>query len=76
VFPGVLGSFTNLFGLAIEEMQARFEAAGSKGLCMAPSEGVAVLDRLGSYCFTGHLRSLMGSILDPLGAIDGIKAGA
>jgi hypothetical protein len=75
VFPGVLGSFANLFGLAIEEMQARFEALGSKGLCVA-LEGVAALDRLGSYCFTGHPRSLMGSVLDPLGAIDGIKAGA
>ena len=76
VFPGVLESFANLFGLAIDEIHARFEAAGSKGLSVALAEGVAAFDRMGSYCFTGHPRSLMGSVLGPLGAIDGIKTGA
>ena len=72
VFPGVLGSFADVFGLALDEMQVRFKAAGSRGLGVALAEGVAAFDRLGSYCFTGHPRSLMGSVLGPLGAIDGI----
>jgi hypothetical protein len=76
VFPGVLGSFATVFGHAIDEMHARLGATGSKGLCVASAEGVAALDRLGSYCFTGHPRSLMGSVLEPLGAIDSIKTGA
>lgn len=76
VFPGVLASFGRMFGLAMEEMQRRFEARGSKGLGAALAEGVAALDRLGSYCFTGFPKTLMGSVLEPLGAIDAIKQGA
>ncbi|KAJ9651742.1 hypothetical protein H2201_009261, partial [Coniosporium apollinis] len=76
IFPGVLACFGRMFGLAMEEMQRRFEARGSKGLGAALAEGVAALDRLGSYCFTGSPRTLMGSVLEPLGAIDAIKQGA
>ena len=38
--------------------------------------GVSALDRLGSYCFTGFPRSLMGSVLKPLGTIDSMEQGA
>jgi hypothetical protein len=76
VFPGVLASFANLFARAIDGIHARFEAAGSQGLCAALAEGVSALDRLGSYCFTGFPRSLMGSVLTPLGTIDSIEQGA
>lgn len=75
IFPGVLSSFASLFARAIDNMHARFEAAGSRGLCAALAEGVSAVDRLGSYCFTGFPRSLMGSVLTPLGAIDGIEQG-
>ena len=76
VFPGVLCSFASIFNLAMDELYRRFEATGSKGLNVALAEGVAAIDRLGSYCFTGHPRSLMGSVLGPLGVIDGIRFGA
>jgi len=76
VFPGILGSFARIFGLAIDEIYARFKAGGSKGLSIALAEGVSALDRLGSYCFTGFPKSLMGSVLSPLGTIDGIEQGA
>lgn len=76
VFPGILGSFARIFGLAIDEVCSRFKAGGSKGLSIALAEGVSALDRLGSYCFTGFPKSLMGSVLGPLGTIDGIQQGA
>ncbi|KAF2174792.1 hypothetical protein K469DRAFT_770346 [Zopfia rhizophila CBS 207.26] len=76
IFPGVLGSFARIFELAINDIHARFEATGCKELSVALAEGVSALDRLGSYCFTGFLRSLMGSVLGPLGTIDGIERGA
>jgi hypothetical protein len=75
VFPGVLASFATLFAQAIDSIYTRFEAMGSKGLCVALAEGVSALDRLGSYCFTGFPKSLMGSVLAPLGTIDGIEQG-
>jgi hypothetical protein len=75
VFPGVLGSFATLFAQAIDSIHMRFDAAGSRGLCVALAEGVSALDRLGSYCFTGFPRSLMGSVLTPLGTIDSIEQG-
>ncbi|KAF2463861.1 uncharacterized protein BDR25DRAFT_362273, partial [Lindgomyces ingoldianus] len=76
IFPGVLRSFARIFGLAIDDLRRRFEATGSTGLGVALAEGVSALDRLGSYCFTGFPRSLMGSVLKPLGTIDGIERGA
>ena len=76
VFPGILGSFARIFGLAIDEIYTRFKAGGSKGLGVALAEGVSALDRLGSYCFTGFPKSLMGSVLRPLGTIDSIQQGA
>jgi hypothetical protein len=75
VFPGVLASFANMFAQAIDNIHARFEAAGGRGLRVALAEGVSALDRLGSYCFTGFPKSLMGSVLKPLGTIEGIEQG-
>ncbi|KAG6979868.1 hypothetical protein FocnCong_v010749 [Fusarium oxysporum f. sp. conglutinans] len=39
-------------------MDRRFRESGSKGLGMALSEGVAAVDRLGNFCFTGDPRVL------------------
>ena len=75
VFPGVLASFAALFAQAIDNIYTRFEAAGSTGLHVALAEGVSALDRLGSYCFTGFPRSLMGSVLQQLGTIGSIEQG-
>lgn len=75
VFPGVLGAYATLFAQAIDSIHKQFDATGSKGLCVALAEGVSALDRLGSYCFTGFPRSLMGSVLTPLGTIESIEQG-
>ena len=46
------------------------------GLSVSLAEGVSAIDRLGSYCFTGFPKSLMGSVLKPLGTMDGVERGA
>ncbi|EXL65180.1 hypothetical protein FOPG_18585 [Fusarium oxysporum f. sp. conglutinans race 2 54008] len=56
VFPTILCSFAKLFELGLAEMHRRFLARAEKGLDLALSEAVAVLDRLGNYCFTGDTR--------------------
>jgi hypothetical protein len=76
VFPGVLASFSTLFAQAINGVYAQFKAAGAKGLDVVLAEGVSALDCLGSYCFTGFLKSLIGSVLAPLGTIDSIEQGS
>lgn len=76
VFPKILGSYARMFELAIDNIRKRFEASGPQGLSVALAEGVAAIDRLGSYCFTGMPRSLMGSVFKPLGTIDSIEQGA
>jgi hypothetical protein len=76
VFPGILGAFARVFGLAMDEMLHRFRSQGSTGLGLALAEGVAVLDRLGHYCFTGSRSVLMSSVLKPLRTMDGLEKGA
>jgi hypothetical protein len=76
VFPKVLGAFARMFELATDEMHRRFRVQGSKGLSVALSEGVAALDRLGNYCFTGLATALVPSVLRPLGTMDAIQNGA
>jgi hypothetical protein len=76
VFPRILGSYARVFELAVDNIHRKFEASGSQGLGVALAEGVAALDRLGSYCFTGLPRSLIGSVFTPLGTIDSIQEGA
>jgi hypothetical protein len=68
-------SFTAMFTQAVDSIYAHFKAAGSKRLCVALAEEVSALNCLSSYCFTRFLRSLIGSVLQPLGTIKGIKQG-
>jgi len=75
IFPKILSSFARLFELAMEEMQRRYKTQGSKGLGVGLAEGVAALDRLRHYCFTGSLKALMPSVLRPLQTIDSIEKG-
>jgi len=75
VFPQILGSFARVFDLAISEILKRFRAQGSEGLGMALSEGVAALDRLGHYCFTGTPIVLMSSVLGPLKTMESLQKG-
>ena len=76
MFPRILGSYARVFELAIDEMLKRFRAQGSQGLGIALAEGVAALDRLGHYCFTGLSKVLMRSVLGPLKTIESLKKGA
>jgi hypothetical protein len=75
VFPGVLASFAALFAQAINNIYTRFETTSSTGLHVALAEGVSALNRLSSYCFTRFPRSLIGSVLQPLGTISSIEQG-
>jgi hypothetical protein len=75
VFPQILGSFARVFELAVDEMRKRFRQQGSKGLGIALAEGVAALDRLGHYCFTGASKVLVGSVLGPLKTMQSLKKG-
>jgi hypothetical protein len=75
IFPRVLGSFARVFELATDEIYLRFQAQGSTGLGVALAEGVAALDRLGHYCFTGSPQVLMSSVLKPLRTMDSLQRG-
>jgi len=72
VFPQILGSFARVFELAIDEMLARFYAQGLKGLGVVLAKGVAALDRLSYYCFTGLTKVLISFILKPLRTMDSL----
>ncbi|CAM1507690.1 Fc.00g073310.m01.CDS01 [Cosmosporella sp. VM-42] len=76
IFPNVLCSYARMFELPLGEMEWRFRASGHKGLDLALSEGIAVLDRLGNYCFTGDPRVLPRTVLNPLITMESIKKGA
>lgn len=76
LFPGILASYARLFELALGELARRFQARGDRGLTLALSEAVAVLDRLGSYCFTGDPRGLVPTIMGPLMTMESLRKGA
>ena len=76
VFPNVLGSFAHMFELAMAEMERRFQAKGADGLDLAQSEAIAVLDRLGNFCFTGDPRVLPSTVLGPLITMESLRKGA
>lgn len=76
IFPGILCSYAKLFELALGEMDQRFQARGTKGLDIALSESIAVLDRLGHFCFTGDPRVLPNTVLGPLVTMESLKKGA
>lgn len=75
VFPGILAAYARVFDLATREMLKRFRAQGSKGLGLALAEGVAALDRLGHYCFTGSPQVLIRSVLGPLKTMESLTHG-
>jgi hypothetical protein len=60
----------------MDEMFKRFRSWGSKGLRIALAEGVAALDRLGYYCFTGASKVLVQLVLKPLKTVESLKKGA
>jgi hypothetical protein len=76
MFPATLGSFARVFELAFREMQGRFHASSDNGLGVALSEGIAALDRLGNFCFTGDARVLPTTVLGPLGTTESLHKAA
>jgi hypothetical protein len=58
-----------------DELPGRFRSGGSRGLGFTLSEGTAVLDRLGRYCFTGTAIALMPPLVCPLGTMDSLVHG-
>ena len=74
-FPGVLAGFAKVFELALGEMDERFREEDSRGLGLALSEGVAALDRLGNFCFTGDPTVLPTRVLRPLKTVDSLREG-
>ena len=76
VFPGILKAFAHLINMALDSLYECINVHGSQGATMAQAEGVVALDRLGSYCFTSFPRSLIGSVIKPLGTIDSLVLGA
>ncbi|KAH9225256.1 hypothetical protein K456DRAFT_1852614, partial [Colletotrichum gloeosporioides 23] len=76
VFPKIVCAYSRIFELALGEMERRFTQGGERGLDLAHSEAVAVMDRLGGYIFTGHERHLPKTVLRPLGTIDSLRNGA
>jgi hypothetical protein len=75
VFPGVLRGYATLFEMALHEMITRFDRAGPAGLTLGDAEAVALLDRLGNYCFTGDGRVLPTAVLRPLRTLDSLRLG-
>lgn len=65
-----------MFELTLGEMDRRFVAKGDEGLDLALYKSVAVLNRLGNYCFTGDPRVLPSTVLEPLITIESIRRGA
>ncbi|KAB5522988.1 hypothetical protein GE09DRAFT_1258623 [Coniochaeta sp. 2T2.1] len=76
VFPKVLCSYATLFELALGEMDRRYRATSDQGLGPALSEAVAVLDRLGHFCFTGDPRVLPTTVLTLLLTMESLRKGA
>ncbi|KAM0445891.1 hypothetical protein ACHAO4_009601 [Trichoderma viride] len=73
VFPGILAAFAKTIELAIGEIDRRSKEGGSKGLGLASSEGVAALDRLGHFCFTGDPRVLPSKVFGLLETMEGLR---
>lgn len=77
VFPGVLISFARVLELVLAEIACRSYTKGDLGLGLALSEGTAVLDRLGNFCFTGDPKVLPVTVLGAQGTktIESIEKG-
>jgi len=76
VFPGILAAYARVLEAALDELRHRMDTRQAQGVDVALAEGVAAIDRLGSYCFTGFPRALMGAVMKPLHTIESIERGA
>ncbi|KAL3291335.1 hypothetical protein RB213_001793 [Colletotrichum asianum] len=62
IFPRIMCAYLRLFELVLNEMEPR-------------SEAVAIVDQLGGYMFSGHLRHLPRTVLRPLGTLESLWVG-
>ncbi|KAK2036115.1 hypothetical protein LZ31DRAFT_601537 [Colletotrichum somersetense] len=62
LFPKIMCAYSRVFELALSKIERRFAQGGKRGLNLAHSEAVAMLDWLGGYSFTGHKRHLPKTI--------------
>ena len=72
VFPGILKSYARIFELATSQIMKVWKAY-DKRLPVHYCEALSAIDRVGSACFTGFSRSLMPSVMKPLGIIDSLE---
>lgn len=72
-FPGVLISFAQIFKHTFKAMDDMFKGAGISGLTLAQCEFLAVVDRLGHFCFTGDKRVLPRKLFTALGTMGSLE---
>ncbi|KAH7010976.1 hypothetical protein EDB80DRAFT_571001, partial [Ilyonectria destructans] len=72
VFPGVLTAFARTIELGIGKIDCRFRDSRSRGLGLALLEGIAALNWLGNFYFTGDPRVLPSRVLGLLGITDSL----
>jgi len=65
-FPGILSAYSTIINTALGEMLNCFHKAPLAGLDMTLCEGIAALDWLGHYCFTGD-KSVLPAVMKYLG---------
>ncbi|KAL3290982.1 hypothetical protein RB213_002102 [Colletotrichum asianum] len=58
IFLRIMCAYLQLFELVLDEIEHQFVLGGKQGLNLARSEAVAVVNQLGGYMFSGHLRHL------------------
>ena len=65
-----------MFSLTMDEILEQLKARAFENIGVSLAEGMVAVDRIGNYCPTGSSVAFMGSVLRPLGTIDGIHFGA
>jgi hypothetical protein len=65
-----------MFKLLINKIFKRFWSQRSKGLKIAFTEGIAMLDQLGYYCFTKAAKALVLLVLKPFKTVRNLKKDA
>jgi hypothetical protein len=65
-----------VFKLLINKMFRRFWSQKSKGLKIALTKSVTVLDQLGYYCFTKASKALVPLVLKPFKTVKSLKKDA
>lgn len=75
IFPHILSSLARVFELIVEEIQRRHIQQKEQGLRLALLEGIATVDRLGKYCFTGNPQVLPRKVFALTGTLESLSKG-